>query len=257
MLIVISPSKTLETYNGPTRFHLTNHRFNSHTKILVNLLQNKSKEELASFMSLSPTLAEQNFERYQKFYKSTNSNSISAAILTFKGEVYNGLQADTMSDESLSYANDHLRILSGLYGNLRPTDKIVPYRLEMGSRLKTDAGTNLYHYWTEIITASINDDLRKSGSKLLANLASNEYFKVLNTKDLKAKVINFDFYEMRNGKRTFVSFSAKKARGLMASYIIHHKIKETDNLVSFNSEGYKYDEEVSKPFHLVFTRFAE
>ena len=255
MLIVISPSKTLEPYNGPTRMPLTNHRFKTHTKVLVTLLQNKSKEELANFMSLSHTLAEQNFERFQQFYKSTNTYS--AAILTFKGELYNGLQAEAMSEESLSYANHHLRILSGLYGSLRPSDKIVPYRLEMGSRLQTDRGTNLYHFWSESITASMNDDLRKSGSEFLANLASDEYFKVLNTKALKAKVIHFDFYEMRNGKRTFVSFNAKKARGLMASYIINNKIREIDQLVNFNSEGYQYDVEASHPFNLVFTRFSK
>ncbi len=254
MLIIVSPSKTMEICKHPIVHELTKPRFLKETQYIVSLVSKMTIDELKTFMAISDKIATQNYDRFQLFNKKNNQTQKSPAVLTFTGEVYTGLHAANWSNTHFDFAQQHLRILSGMYGSLLPKDEILPYRLEMGSRLKTTKGSNLYHYWKEIITSSLQTDLKKSSSNLLINLASGEYAKVVEFTKLKTRVITFDFYELRNGKKTFVSFSAKRARGLMATYIIKNQIMTFDQLKDFNEEGYLYDIESSTQDHLVFVK---
>lgn len=254
MIIIVSPSKTMEICTNSKLQELSKPRFLKETQYIASMVSKMTLIELQAFMKISDKIAAQNYERLQQFHKKNNQDQKSPAILTFTGEVYNGLQATNWSNIDFDFAQQHLRILSGMYGSLLPKDEILTYRLEMGSRLKTLKGSNLYHFWKEIITTSLVTDLKKSGSPLLINLASDEYAKVVDFEKLKARVITFDFYELRNNKKTFVSFSAKRARGLMAAYIIKNQIMDFDQLKDFKEEGYQYDIESSTPDNLVFVK---
>ncbi len=253
MLTILSPSKTTD----PTPVEMqqaTSPRFTKETLELISILKKKNVMELMSLMSISEKLADQTYKRFQNFSSKAGSTFTKAAILTFKGEVYTGLDAGNMSDEDLNFAQKHLRILSGLYGSLRPLDLIREYRLEMGTRLTTTHGTNLYQFWRNKITTSIIADLQQSGNNYLINLASDEYFKSLETKALKATVIQIDFFDMKNGKRTFISFNAKKARGMMANYIIKNRINEPEAVNKFDMDGYIFDHKTSTETLYTFIR---
>jgi uncharacterized protein len=253
MLTILSPSKTSDP--TPIKLHQsTSAIFTKETAQLIGILKKKSVADLMSLMSISEKLADQNYRRFQNFNDKMDDDFCKAAILTFKGEVYVGLDAGGLSDKDLDYAQQHVRILSGLYGCLRPLDLIREYRLEMGTRLATTKGTNLYQFWRDKITPSIHADLGRSGNNYLINLASDEYFKSLDQKTLQAIVIQIDFFDMKNGKRTFISFNAKKARGLMANYIIKNRINEPSALTKFDMDGYIFDSNSSTDAHFTFVR---
>lgn len=253
MLYVISPAKTLD-FETPCDKEKSYPRFQKETLELIGVLREKSPEEIQELMSLSENLAELNVSRYQKFAKSKNSKRAKQAVYAFKGDVYLGLEAEELSDEDIVYAQDHLRILSGLYGLLRPLDLIQPYRLEMGTRLAFDDFKTLYNYWADRIVAQVNRDLKRQGDKILLNLASQEYFKAIDRPSLKAKVVNVEFLDQKNGKYKVISFFAKKARGLMAQFIIKNKIEEPEALKAFDYEGYWFDADNSHETKLVFKR---
>jgi len=253
MLTILSPSKT----SDPTSIKIhqpTSAIFTKETAQLIAILKKKSVADLMSLMTISEKLADQNYRRFQNFNLKMDDDFSKAAILTFKGEVYVGLDAGGLSQQDLDFAQQHVRILSGLYGSLRPLDLIREYRLEMGTRLATTKGTNLYQFWRDKITPSIHADLLLSGNNYLINLASDEYFKSLDQKTLHAVVIQIDFFDIKNGKRTFISFNAKKARGMMANYIIKNRINEPSALTKFDMDGYILDSNSSTDSHFTFVR---
>ena len=253
MLTILSPSKTSDP--SPIKIHQpTSAIFTKETAQLIAILKKKSVVDLMSLMTISEKLADQNYRRFQNFNHKMDDDSSKAAILTFNGEVYVGLDAGGLSQQDLDYAQQHVRILSGLYGSLRPLDLIREYRLEMGTRLATTKGTNLYQFWRDKITPSIHADLLRSGNNYLINLASDEYFKSLDQKTLQAVVIQIDFFDIKNGKRTFISFNAKKARGMMANYIIKNRINEPSALTKFDMDGYILDSNSSTDSHFTFVR---
>ena len=253
MLYVISPAKTLD-FETPCDKEKSYPRFQQETLELIGVLREKSPEEIQELMSLSENLAELNVNRYQKFVKAKNSKRAKQAVYAFKGDVYVGLEAEGLSDEDIVYAQQHLRILSGLYGLLRPLDLIQPYRLEMGTRLAFDDYKTLYNYWADKIVKEVNKDLRKQGDKTLINLASQEYFKAIDRPALKANVVNVDFLDFKNGEYKVISFFAKKARGLMTQFIIKNRINEVEGLKVFDYDGYWFDDKVSDAKNLVFKR---
>jgi cytoplasmic iron level regulating protein YaaA (DUF328/UPF0246 family) len=253
MLTILSPSKTSDP--TPIKIHQpTSAIFTKETAQLIAILKKKSVADLMSLMTISEKLADQNYRRFQNFNLKMDDDFSKAAILTFNGEVYVGLDAGGLSQQDLDYAQQHVRILSGLYGSLRPLDLIREYRLEMGTRLATTKGTNLYQFWRDKITPSIHADLLRSGNNYLINLASDEYFKSLDQKTLQAVVIQIDFFDIKNGKRTFISFNAKKARGMMANYIIKNRINEPSALTKFDMDGYILDSNSSTDSHFTFVR---
>ncbi|MBK7806915.1 MAG: peroxide stress protein YaaA [Saprospiraceae bacterium] len=253
MLTILSPSKTSDP--TPIKIHQpTSAIFTKETAQLIAILKKKSVADLMSLMTISEKLADQNYRRFQNFNLKMDDDFSKAAILTFNGEVYVGLDAGGLSQQDLDFAQQHVRILSGLYGSLRPLDLIREYRLEMGTRLATTKGTNLYQFWRDKITPSIHADLLRSGNNYLINLASDEYFKSLDQKTLQAVVIQIDFFDIKNGKRTFISFNAKKARGMMANYIIKNRINEPSALTKFDMDGYILDSNSSTDSHFTFVR---
>lgn len=253
MLILLSPSKTMQRIKP--QVPLTTHiRFAEETEFLGHLLKRYSEEEIRKLMSVSEKLASETCQMYQDFDPAFPGESIFPALYAFKGDVYQGLNAVTLSENDVLYAQKSVRILSGLYGVLRPLDGIFPYRLEMGGSFKTDNGKTLYAFWTDKVTSAIQKDLDDEGHNYLVNLASKEYIKSVNTASLRQPVIEVDFYEMKNGKKTFASVFAKKARGLMASFIVREKIKQPGHLAEFDAEGYALDKEASSGQHLVFVR---
>ncbi len=253
MLYVISPAKTLD-FETPCDKEVSYPRFQKETLELIGALRERTPEQIQELMSLSENLAELNVSRYQKFSRSKNTKRAKQAVYAFKGDVYLGLEAEELSNEDIHYAQDHLRILSGLYGLLRPLDLIQPYRLEMGTRLAFDDYTTLYNFWADRIVEQVNRDLKKQGDKVLINLASQEYFKAIDRPSLKAKVINIDFLDQKNGKYKVISFFAKKARGLMAQFIIKNRINDAESLKAFDYQGYWFDVDSSNDSKFVFKR---
>ncbi len=254
MLTIISPAKTLDSNPKQTEVH-TLPRLLPQTKALVSILKKKKPVDLMKLMDISEKLAVLNYQRYKQFAPEFEINNSNAAIYTFKGEVYVGLKAEELSDNEITYAQDHLRILSGLYGVLRPLDLMQEYRLEMGISLENKKGKNLYEFWGDKITKLLNEDLKGINTNYLINLASNEYFKAIDKKKLKATIIDINFLEDKNGQRKFVSFNAKKARGIMASYIIRNKCQFPDELKQFEEEGYLFDNENSTSESLTFVKY--
>jgi cytoplasmic iron level regulating protein YaaA (DUF328/UPF0246 family) len=207
-------------------------------------------------MSISPKLGELNANRFQTWQLPFTPGNAKQALLAFKGDVYTGLDADTFSESDFAFSQKHLRILSGLYGVLKPLDLIQPYRLEMGTKLGNARGPNLYHFWDNKLTESLDKEL-ESDDNVLINLASNEYFKSVKVKSLKARMITPVFKDMKNGQYKMISFYAKKARGLMSAYIIKNKLEEVESLKGFDSEGYCFNPDMSKGDEWVFTRNIE
>ena len=254
MLMVISPAKTLD-YTSPlatTEFSVP--RYLEQSSQLIEVLRKLSPNQLAELMKLSDKLAGLNVARFTEWQPNFTPESARQAILAFRGDVYTGLDADSLNAEDFQYAQQHLRILSGLYGVLRPLDLMQPYRLEMGTKLDNPAGNNLYDFWGARITESLNQCLAEQNTDVLLNLASNEYFKAVKPKQLKATLINVDFKDLKNGQYKIISFYAKKARGMMARYVIQNKIDSVEALKNFTVQGYYYSTEQSKPDHLVFLR---
>lgn len=254
MIIVISPAKTLDFETAPISRKFTQPEHLSDSKKLVNDLKHYTPAEISSLMGISDKLGVLNFTRFNDWRPPFTLNNAKQALLAFKGDVYNGLNADSFNQKDLNFSQKHLRILSGLYGLLRPLDLIQPYRLEMGTQLKNKKGDNLYDFWGSKLTQQINEDIEKTKSKYLINLASNEYFKSLQRDDINAGIITPVFKDYKNGKYKIISFYAKKARGLMSAYIIKNKIKDIEGLKSFREDGYKYYKSESDNNNWVFKR---
>ncbi|MTI21210.1 peroxide stress protein YaaA, partial [Fulvivirga sp. RKSG066] len=228
--------------------------FQKEAKELIGVLKEKSESDVQSLMSISEKLATLNVERYHNFTAKKDPVHAKQAMFAFQGDVYQGLEAADLSKEGVSFAQDHLRILSGLYGVLRPLDLIQPYRLEMGTKLAVNGDKNLYEFWNDKVIKQLNKDLKNQGDDILVNLASNEYFKAVNTDKLKGRIIDVDFKDYKNGKYKIIAFYAKKARGLMSKYMIENQIKDENDLKGFDYEDYAYNDKESSEDKLVFTR---
>lgn len=252
MIVILSPSKTLD-FDKETTGKFTVPDFLDDSEVLIKELCKLSRGELSSLMELSDKLTELNYSRYRAFTRPFTKENARQAIFAFKGDVYEGLEADNLSTDDIKYADNHLRMLSGLYGLLRPLDLIMPYRLEMGIALKNPKGKNLYEFWGDKITDKLNENLAKQG-KILVNLASNEYYKSVKPKKIEGKIITPEFKENKNGQYKMIAIFAKRARGLMASYIIKNRIEDIAGLKSFDCEGYKYNSQLSTEDKPVFTR---
>lgn len=251
MLTILSPAKTLNVDKQELLTEYTLPVLLEESERLVTELKKYSSKRLAALMKINPKLAQLNFERYQEWTPQYNTGNAKQAILSFRGDVYNGLDAESFSQEDFHFAQHHLTILSGLYGVLKPFDLMKAYRLEMGTNLKTRQWKNLYDFWGDKITTTINQMLNQDE---LINLASKEYFKVINQNLLKCKIITPVFKENRNGTYKFVHIFGKKARGLMARFIIQNKITDPEQIKLFDLDGYYYNDRLSKDFEWVFTR---
>ena len=249
MLVVISPAKKLDM-SVDARAPTTVPDFATDAATLAGVARDLTHDELRALMSISPALAELNAKRFADFGK----QPIKAAALAFAGDTYQGLEAPTLDDEEMAWAQNHLRLLSGLYGVLRPMDAIEPYRLEMGSRLKTDKGRSLYEYWGTRLADALNAQADATGSQLLVNCASQEYFGAVDRGALAIPVITPVFKEIRDGRARIVSFFAKKARGAMARHIVQNRLSDMADLQGFSAGGYRYAAEASDGETIVFTR---
>lgn len=253
MLILISPAKRLDENSKVFAEH-TLSRNPAKTQELVEKLKQFNPANLQKLMGINPKLAELNVDRFYKFRKRHNIQNSLQALFAFNGDVFLGLDAKSFSDETVRYAQDHLRILSGLYAVLRPLDLIQPYRLEMGTKLNTSLGNDLYSFWGDHITRMIKSDLNKTENEYLLNLASNEYFKSIDVSKIKVPVLTATFKEYRNGQLKFFPVFGKKARGLMTRYVLENKISDPEELKGFNTEGYSYEEKLSSGEEFVFVR---
>ncbi|NYT85432.1 peroxide stress protein YaaA [Pollutimonas harenae] len=262
MLLLLSPAKKLD-YDSPVRSTLhTQPLFVEQSTELIKVLKKKSATDIAGLMKLSDTLAKLNVERYAAWKPVFNQTNSRQAVLAFNGDVYEGLDASSLSDVQLKWAQDHLALLSGLYGVLRPLDLMQPYRLEMGTRLETKKGKNLYDFWGGSIAQYLNQRLaeQSAGKKkeaIVLNLASEEYFKSVDRAVLQARVVQCVFQDYKNDAWKVISFHAKRARGLMARYAIEHKINTVEKLQGFSAEGYAYTAAESSADKLVFRRKAK
>lgn len=254
MLLLLSPAKKLD-YDSPlaTSLH-TEPLFVDEAKGLIDVLKKKSASDVAKLMSLSGALAELNVQRYAEWSPKFTQKNARPALLAFNGDVYEGLDAVSLSEAQLKWAQDHVAILSGLYGVLRPLDLMQPYRLEMGTKLTNPAGKTLYDYWKETIAPYLNERLAQDKQPIVVNLASEEYFKSVDLGALNARVVQCVFQDEKAGAYKIVSFYAKRARGLMARYVIENRINTPDKLTGFNLEGYLFAPQVSSEDKLVFRR---
>jgi len=254
MLMVISPAKTLDFDTKPVTKAATEPDFLDDAKVLIKALQQLSPHDISGLMSISDDLGSLNYDRFQQWSPPFTAKNAKQAILAFKGDVYTGLEADKFSRAEFSFAQKHLRILSGLYGVLRPLDLMQAYRLEMGTRFENNRGKDLYEFWGDKVTDTLNEQLAKTKSKILLNLASNEYFKVVNKKRLHAEIITPVFKDLKNGEYKIISFFAKKARGMMAGWVIENGIKNVKSIVDFERGGYRYNAAMSDAKSWVFLR---
>ena len=244
MKIVVSPAKTLDyETNLPTK-RATQPEFLEEAETLNKKLSRKTKKEIGKLMSISDKLADLNYQRYKDFSTPFNKINARPAVYAFAGDVYNGLDAYTIPENKLDRLQDTLRILSGMYGILKPLDLMQPYRLEMGTSLKIQQHKNLYEFWGNSLTESLNKEMKDD--ELFINLASNEYFKVINKKELKVPVISPVFKDFKNGKLKVIAFFAKKARGSMVRYIIDKTVKTLKGIKGFDYDGYAYSEEYTE-----------
>lgn len=253
MLTIISPAKSLDM--SPTEHTVHSEpEYKSKAVSLNALLKKMSALDLQQFMGISESLAIENRARYKQFKRDHHPGNSKQAIFTFNGDVYRGLDAQSLGPEDLAYAQNHLRILSGMYGILRPLDLIQPYRLEMGRPLVTKQGKDLYQFWDRRITQTINREIKVHQHKALVNLASKEYARVVHFPKVRIPVIDVDFREERNGQLKFLSFHAKKARGLMARYIIENRIESIEDLMGFDYEDYHFSKAHSTTGRFLFMR---
>ncbi len=254
MLVVISPAKNLDYTTPANTTKVTQPELLDDAVVLIKRCRELAPQDIASLMKISDKLAQLNAERFVQWHLPFTPENAKQAVLAFNGDVYTGLEANTLTEADLDFAQSHLRILSGLYGLLRPLDLMQAYRLEMGSSLKNARGKNLYEFWGETITQQVNKVMQAQGDNVLVNLASNEYFKSVKPKSLDGVVITPVFKDKKNGQYKIISFFAKKARGLMARYIIQNRLQEVEQLKGFDSSGYQFCEEMSVGNELVFTR---
>ncbi len=257
MLLVISPAKTLD-YSSPiasTRY--TQPELLNNAQELIEIARTLTPEEISTLMNISENLAVLNARRFHDWQQPFTLQNARQAILAFKGDVYSGLQAEKFSADDFDFAQKHLRILSGLYGVLRPLDLMQPYRLEIGARLNTPSGQNLYRFWGDRLTLTLNTALAQQQSDTVINLASDEYFKAIQTEKLHGRVIKPVFLDEKNGQFKVISFYAKKARGLMCRFIIRERIDSPCQLEQFDLEGYFFDKEHSGCDELVFKRYQK
>ncbi|MBP82809.1 MAG: peroxide stress protein YaaA [Verrucomicrobiales bacterium] len=254
MLAVISPAKTLD-YDSSCPSHCpTQPAFLTEASELVAVLKAKTQPQLRELMTISEKLADENLERYKAWSQPFTEDNARAALFAFKGDVYSGFETSAYGKSELRYAQKHLRILSGLYGVLRPLDLMQPYRLEMGTQLENASGKNLYTFWAGRLTENINKSLKSSGSNTFVNLASNEYFSALQQDDIKGEIITPQFKDLKNGVYKFITFYGKKARGMMCDFMIRNEVRTTDDLKQFNAAGYRFNNELSEGPNWVFTR---
>jgi len=258
MIIVISPAKALDYETPPTTAVFTQPDFLDHSAELIDVLRERSPAQIAELMHLSDPLATLNVARYAQWSRPFSPDNAKQAVLAFNGDVYEGLDAASLSADELTWAQDHLRILSGLYGVLRPLDLMQAYRLEMGTRLESARGKNLYAFWGERITDELNRqlaaELDAGRAPILLNLASDEYFKSVKPAKLKGRLVSASFEDWKGGRYKIVSFYAKRARGLMSRYVIQNRIDDVDGLKGFDAEGYAFAADASDADRLVFRR---
>ena len=258
MIIVISPAKALDYETPPSIPDFTQPAFLDHAAELIGILRQRSPAQVAALMSLSDPLASLNVARYEQWSRPFTPDNAKQAVLAFNGDVYEGLDAPSLQPDELAWAQDHLRILSGLYGVLRPLDLMQAYRLEMGTRLDNAHGKNLYAFWGERITDELNRLLAAEAAAgrapTLFNLASEEYFKAVKPAKLKGRLLSAAFEEWKGGRYKIISFYAKRARGLMSRYVIQNRIDDVEGLKGFAAEGYAFAAEASEPDRLVFRR---
>lgn len=254
MLIVISPAKSLDFQTPPTISKYTLPEMLEDSEKLIGRLKKLSPKQISKLMGISANLGELNFQRFQLWQQPFTPENAKQAILAFNGDVYQGLNAASLSEEKLVLAQTRLRILSGLYGVLKPLDLIQPYRLEMGTKLKYYKSKDLYSFWNPAITKKVYEAILESGSSILVNLASNEYFKSIDKKKLKAEIVTPEFRDLKNGSYKMISFFAKKARGLMTRFILENNITDVADLQAFDSDGYIFNPRLSNPGNPVFTR---
>lgn len=254
MLIVLSPSKDLDYKREYPQIQHSLPEFAEQTQILVELMQKKSVAQLKKLMDISEKLAMDNQKRYRDFEFGSLPSSGRPALFAFSGDVYRGLDAYSLDENGIRYCNRHVRILSGLYGMLKPLDIIQPYRLEMGTDLRIGKSRNLYHFWKNILGNKIREEMERSDFKFLLNLASQEYFEAIDLAALKFPVVNIHFREMRNGKLSFLSFFAKKARGLMTRYAADVNCEDISQIKDFNLERYTFDQKLSSKTDWYFIR---
>ncbi|NMP32231.1 peroxide stress protein YaaA [Thalassotalea sp. M1531] len=254
MLIVVSPAKNLDYESPLATNEFTQPNLLSHSQELIEVCKTLTPADISSLMGVSDKIAGLNAARFGQWQQPFNADNARQAVLAFNGDVYTGLDAGSFTDADFLFAQQHLRILSGLYGLLKPLDLMQAYRLEMGTKLANKRGDNLYQFWGEVITNEVNAALVAQGDDVLINLASTEYFKSVKKKQLNATVITPSFKDWKNGQYKMISFFAKKARGLMARYVIQNQITDVEQLKSFNLAGYGFNEELSKGNDIVFTR---
>ena len=257
MLILISPAKTLDFETpAPTKLFSQSDML-PESERLIDILSTKSPADIEKLMKISAKLAELNVERYHTWSPPFDADNAKQALFAFKGDVYTGLSAENLSASDLEFAQSNLRILSGLYGVLRPLDLIQPYRLEMGTRLENPEGKNLYEFWDNKITNAINSHLKTIDSNIVLNLASNEYFKSVKIKSLEADIVTPVFKDWKTDRYKMISFYAKKARGLMSAWVIQNRITDLSELSKFNVDGYQFSANDSDALNPVFLRKAE
>ena len=254
MLLVVSPAKTLDYDTPAVTKTFSQPDFLDQSQRLIDELRELSPAQIGSLMGISDKLAQLNAARFEAWSQPFTASNAKQAVLAFKGDVYTGLNAESLSEKQLTFAQKHLRILSGLYGLLRPLDLMQAYRLEMGSKFANQRGKDLYSFWDELITDKLNEEITKQKDNVLVNLASNEYFKSVKTKSLKAQIITPIFKDQKGGQYKIISFYAKKARGLMCRYVIDNEISQVEKLKGFDYEGYSYNKAMSSETDWVFIR---
>ncbi len=254
MLLIISPAKKLDVERPAPMEAFTQPRMLDESRQLIDILRDMDSFEIADLMKLSMKLADLNMARYQQWHTPFTPENARAAIFAFQGDVYQGMDVASLGPDDIEFAQQHLRILSGLYGLLRPLDLMQAYRLEMGTRLTTPRGRDLYAFWGDIITDALNHALAEQGDRTLINLASNEYFKAVNTSGLNAEIITPQFRELRGDTYKIISFSAKKARGMMSRYIIEQRLQDSEGIKGFDADGYSFNAELSEGRTWVFSR---
>jgi uncharacterized protein len=254
MLIVISPAKTLDFKSPPKTKVYTIPDLIEDSAKLAEKLRKLKPDKIAELMDISASLASLNYERYQMWHLPFTPENAKQAVLAFNGDVYTGLKASSLPEKKLKTAQRKLRILSGLYGVLRPLDLIQPYRLEMGTRFSAGRTKDLYGFWSKKVTGKIQEAIEESGSRVLVNLASNEYYKSIDYGKLDAEIVTPAFKEMKNGQYKVISIFAKKARGLMTRFILENDINDPTDLQAFDMDGYQYNPRLSKPGNPVFCR---
>jgi cytoplasmic iron level regulating protein YaaA (DUF328/UPF0246 family) len=254
MITILSPAKKLDKKTDRTIGQTSAPDFIEDSRQLIGELRQLSPEQISSLMNVNRKIAELNYERFARWQPPFNRDNASPAVFLFNGQAYLGLEAETLNDDDLYFAQDHLRILSGLYGLLRPLDLVQPYRLEMGTRLSNPRGKDLYEFWGEKLTQAINEALSKHESKVLMNLASNEYFKAIKPQVLEGDIITPVFKEKKGNQYKTIAVYAKTARGLMTRYIIENRIEDPEAIKGFDQQGYIYSPEMSDEKEWVFIR---